>query len=460
MPSVPLSFFFVALVILLGFITARIFQSTRVPDIPLLLSLGLVVGPLNTAIFHNEFLSESFNVGTLRAIAPFLSTLALIVILFDSGLKLEFDKFGQGMRPAFKHTIPLFILTVGTTAAVALFAFGFPVLVAVVLGVALSNVGQTVSAAIIRDIKLRPEVRSIYFVEMAIYDLISIPLLVGLLELAQGTGNAFDAGLFFQSLTRALSVSLVVGVAGGLLWIQILSRLQNYPYTYMVTLATLLLVYSLNSFIGGSGPVAVLIFGLVVGNRNAVMRMIRKRVTFAEEGEHVHSFHDEITFFVRSFFFVFLGITFATRTAAENPSIPRWNVAAQGWPLSAWNYTATLFLIGVLLMFIFIVFNRYVVVRFISARSAPDRMGLFAVYGRGLGTAVLATFPFTLSEYQDQTSAYYRLLSPYESLFTNIALLIILLTVLGTSFTVIWQEIRVGRRKSGSVPKDANAAKE
>lgn len=462
MPSVPFAFLFFALVILLGFLASRVFQTTKVPDIPLLLSLGLIVGPLNRVWFQNEFLEEGFNVVTLKAVAPYLSTLALIVILFDSGIKLDFAHFGRSMRPAFLHTVPLLFLTVGVVASVAHLVLGMPILVSVVLGVALSNVGQTVSAALIREINMKPETRSIYFAEMAIYDLISIPVLVGLLEFAKGTQGVEDFGLFFQALARALSISLVIGVAGGIVWIQVLSRLENYPYTYMVTLATLLLVYSLNSLLGGSGPVAVLVFGIVVGNRAGILKVIGKKFTFKEEGERVHSFHDEITFFVRSFFFVFLGITFSTGAGEGlRTDLPRWNVASEFWPFSVWNETATLFLIGMLLVFTLMVSSRYVVVRFVSARGHPDRMALFSVYGRGLGTAVLATFPFTLAEYQDTASLYYRLFSPFESLFTNSALLIILLTVLGTSVTVMWQEQRAASQaRAGSAKRELASAKE
>lgn len=454
MPSVPLSFFFVALVILLGFITSRLFLTTRVPDIPILLSIGLLIGPLNAELFHNAFLSDSFNIEFFKGVAPFLSTLALIVILFDSGLKLDFDQFGGGMRPAFLHTIPLFVLTVGATAAIAIWVLGMPVLIAVVLGVALSNVGQTVSAALIREFNIRPEVRSVYFIEMALYDLVSIPLLVALLDFIEGSGGVEDVGVFLQSLARVMSVSLVVGIAGGLLWIYIQSRLDNYPYTYMITLALLLFVYSLNSFVGGSGPVAVLIFGLVVGNRTAVLRALRKRIDIKAEGERVHTFHDEITFFIRSFYFVFLGITFSTGVKGG------WNVFARVPGLSSFNGTGTLFLIGSLLIVLAIIGIRYVVVRFVSARANPERMSLWAIYGRGLGTAVLATFPFTLAAYQDRSSAYYALFQPYEGLFTNIALVIILLTVLGSSITAMLEERRMGLQRPARPRREPEAAKE
>ena len=451
--SVPVTFFFVALVILLGFITSRIFQTTRFPDVPLLLSIGLILGPLNRAGIgglHSEFLASALNETTFRAIAPFVSQLALVVILFDSGLKLDLQHVAKGFRPAFLHTVPTMTLTVLGISLVGIYVWGMPVVLAVVLGVALSNVGQTVSALLVREINIPPATRSVYFIEMAIYDVISIPILVGLLELAKAGGSP-NFVVFAESIARVASVSIMFGLVGGLIWIWVLLRLENYPYTYMVTLASLLLVYSLNSFAGGSGAISALVFGLVLGNRNSILKLANKRVRIVEEGERVHSFHDEITFFIRSFFFVFLGIIFSTGRSAEGDLL-EWNIASRYWPLSAANGTAVLFLVGCLLMLVVIIGFRYLVVRYVSARTDPDHMSLWAIYSRGLGTAVLATFPFTLPEYIDQSGAYFALLRPYEEIFFNAALLIILLTVVGTAVTVYIEEnrlTRVARQQSG-----------
>jgi potassium/hydrogen antiporter len=461
MANVPLTFFFLAVIILLGFATARIFQSTRIPDIPILLSVGLLVGPLNRYAlehgFGSQLMARSVHLPTLEQFAPFVSSLALVVILFDSGLKLDFAQFGRSIRPSFVHTFPVFVLTVFLLSLVGIYVFGMPVLLAVILAVALSNVGQTVSAAIIRQIDLDQETRSIYFVEMAIYDLISIPLLVGLLEFAQEGLGAVDGGQFARSLTQVISISLLLGVAGGLLWIYVLLRLQSYPYSYMVTLAMLLLVYSLNSFLGGSGPVSVLIFGLVIGNRVTILRLLHRPSLHVAEGEKVHSFHDEITFFVRAFFFIFLGVSFTTTSRVGDA----WPLDPKIGALHAVNNPATLFLIGVLFIFIGILAARYLTVRFISTRGHPERWGLLPVYGRGLGTAVLATFPFTLPAYQ-AGSAYHAVFSPWEGIFRNVALFVILLTVTGSALTVWLREsrLRQAARQAATASDPLNTVKE
>lgn len=437
MPSIPLTFFFLAAVILLGFASARLFQVTRFPDIPVLLFLGLLIGPLNVmGVEHgigSRFLAESLNVETLKDFAPFVSTLALVVILFDSGLKLDFSQFGKGMRPAFAHTLPLFFFTVTLIALIGHYLMGMPTLIAVCLGVALSNVGQTVSAAIIREARFSPSIRSIYFIEMAIYDLISIPILVALLDFASTGGG--DPSAFVGSLSRVLIVSLFVGFVGGLVWMAVLVRLQENAYSYMVTLASLLLVYAINSFLGGSGPVSVLVFGLVLGNREALLKLTRKRSLSITEGERVQSFHDEITFFVRAFYFIFLGIVFSSGRSGG------WGVHTDVPLLEEYNGTAFLFFFAAALVFLAILWARYLVVRFISSRGDPERMALFTVYGRGLGTAVLATFPFTTAK-QTEAGADDALFLPWENSFVNLSLVIILLTVLGSGIALFLSERR------------------
>ncbi len=440
MAEVAAAFVLAAAVVFTGFVAMRVFQATRVPDIPILLAIGLLLGPLNRVAVHyghgSDTLATALAPEALLPVAPYISALALIVILFDSGLKLDFREFQRSLRPALGHTLPIFLLTVLLVALVARHVFGMPSLMAVILGVAVSNVGQTVAAAIIRDIHLTPEVRAMYFIEMALYDLVSIPILVSLLTYAEQGGGAAGVGTFARAFAQLMAASLFLGVTMGTLWIIALRRLHGQAYAYMLTLAALLVVYALSQYLGGSGAVSVLLFGLVIGNRRVILSRFMDAYALGPDDPKVHDFHEEITFIVRTFFFLFLGINFSTGTDGE------WAVASALWPFSRWTHTAGLFLAGVLLVFGAIVAARYLAVRFISSRRRPERRLLFLVYGRGLGTAVLATLPFIQPAYRPG-SAYHDLFSPWEPVFVNAALLLVLLTVLASSVGVWLHETRL-----------------
>jgi cell volume regulation protein A len=428
-------FLAVAAVTFLGVAAGRIFQATRVPDIPLLLALGLLLGPLNreaVARGHGvPSLAEFLDPGVLQPMAPYVAGLALIVILFESGLKLDVVEFAQSIRPAFLHTLPTMVLTVVLIGLVGRYVLGMPILVAAVLAVALSNVGQTVSAAVIHQMSIPESVRSIYFVEMALYDLISIPILVGLLTLGEG---AADPSAAFSGFAQTLSLSLLVGSIFGLVWMFALRRLTGHPNSYMLSLAALLVLYGVSEVLGASGAVAVLLFGLVIGNRKAILAwMTGARARPSDTDPRVQEFHGEVAFFVRTFFFLFLGINFSTGADSEGG-------LADGRWLGYEVPGNAVFVAGVAAIIAAIVCARYAAVRLVSARGRPERRDLFPVFGRGLGTAVLATLPFLRPGYVPRTP-YYATFQPWEAVFLNTALLVVLVTVLLSSFFVWLREL-------------------
>lgn len=433
MAPVPAVFVGASAIILFGFLAGRFFHATRFPDIPILIGAGLLVGPLNAFLVSQgigwPWLAELVTGDLVRPYYPYLSGLALVVILFDAGLRLDFLELRRTIGAALLHTLPIFMLTVLTMALVGRYVFGMPIVVAVLLGVALSNVGQTVSLSLLRGLDLSPGVRSIYSVEMALYDLVSIPLIASILVIVEAGGLLATGTQAATILARLLSLSLGIGLASGLIWVLVLRRFQAKPYSYMVTFGALLAVYGAAQFLGVSGAVSVLVFGLVIGNRELVEARLFKMKPKATVNEKVLEFHGEITFLVRSFFFLFLGLTFATPAAGD------WVVESLLPGLSRYDHTAFLFYFGIVLLFVAIVASRFVGVYGLSAIRHRERRDLFLVYAHGLGTAVLASLPFTVINYRPGTD-YYALFHPYEALFNNAALFIILLTIFGSSLGV------------------------
>ena len=77
----------IALVIVIGFLGSLMFERTKIPDLLILILLGFMFGPVarQSGI---EFIPENL----LVEIGPFFASMALMIILFDGGLNLNFDK--------------------------------------------------------------------------------------------------------------------------------------------------------------------------------------------------------------------------------------------------------------------------------------------------------------------------------------------------------------------------------
>jgi len=75
----------------------------------------------------------------------------------------------------------------------------------------------------------------------------------------------------------------------------------------MTTLAAMLIVFATVNFLGGSSPISILIFGLILGNCRDFTRFLKLR-TCALVDEAIKFLHGEMTFFIRTFFFVYMGM--------------------------------------------------------------------------------------------------------------------------------------------------------
>ncbi|MEW6592986.1 MAG: hypothetical protein AB1305_04850, partial [Candidatus Hadarchaeota archaeon] len=83
-------------------------------------------------------------------------------------------------------------------------------------------------------------------------------------------------------------------------------------FDFILTLAAAMLVYSGSEFVFGmgTGAIAILFFGLMLGNSGSFSKVTKRRYTLAP---NILEFHSGITFAMRSFFFVYLGLVATIR---------------------------------------------------------------------------------------------------------------------------------------------------
>jgi len=110
-----------------------------------------------------------------------------------------------------------------------------------------------------------------------------------------------------NSLIGSFSIGATLGFLVGMAWIGGLSRLRSREFEYMLVLAVLLLLYAFIESIGGSGAIAAFVFGVVLANSREISNMLKFKKEAIMRAE-VGRFHNEVSFLVRTFFFVYLGL--------------------------------------------------------------------------------------------------------------------------------------------------------
>ena len=138
----------------------------------------------------------------------------------------------------------------------------------------------------------------------------------------------------------------------------------------MLTLAVLLLTFVVARTLGGTGALSALFLGLIIGNGPSIAKLLKFKCTTCND-ESVRDFHSQISFLIRSFFFVFTGLLFSYS-----------------------SYIPVLF--GLFLAFVFLGLRFGAVKLSFLKASARDSEALMTVMlPRGLAAAVLASLPLT-----------------------------------------------------------------
>jgi cell volume regulation protein A len=202
--------------------------------------------------------------------AYFIGSLALAVILFDSGFETRLATLRLAALPASSLSVIGVLITAALVGVAAQLVFGFPWAIGFLFG---AIVAPTDAAAVffllrVGGITLRDRVRSTLEIESGTNDPISIFLTLSLVELIAGPASAegLTVNLFSRFILQVI-IGGVVGVAGGFAIAQVVNRAKLEPALYpIVVLASALTTYAVAAMAEGSGFLAVYVAGIIAGN--------------------------------------------------------------------------------------------------------------------------------------------------------------------------------------------------
>jgi len=279
--------------IFLGYTCSIIFKKTQIPDIIWLLVFGLLIGPVFNLIDRSIFISLS----------PILAAFALLIILFDAGLEMNVYNVLRQFPRSILLSIVGISLTIVSIAVSSVFLFNFDWIRALLLGSIIGGPSSAIVISILQKLNIREDVRVILDLESVLTDPVDVVLTIALVQIYVST---LPLSSIVGNIFSAFSIGAVVGVVSGLTWLILLTKIKD-NFDYMLTLAILLLIYAFVESIGGSGAISALMFGLVLGSGKIFSKALKFKKEFSINPE-LKRFHEEITFFVKSFFFVTMGL--------------------------------------------------------------------------------------------------------------------------------------------------------
>jgi cell volume regulation protein A len=261
--------------------------------------------------------------------------------------------------------------------------------------------------------RIRPQTKALLIWESVLTDVLVITIALSLMTLIQ-IGDFSLVGIGREIAVKFL-IAGGIGLVAGIGWLFVLQRLRDQPLSYMLTVGALFAMAGFVEMapIESSGAVAALMFGLAIGNKRDVKRWLTSTTLKPAPNGHIQEFHAEITFFVRTFFFVYLGllIRFGTFELVD-------------------------LVLGIVIIAVIIV------TRWFSADGAfklgilerEDSHAVFGMMARGLAAAVLATTPVAMLASSDVWDP------GYETLIVNVVLVVIIGTTLVTTILSLLTE--------------------
>ena len=287
------AFYIVVLVfsalVLLAAISSLLAFRFGAPLLLLFLAVGLIAGVDGLGIDFSD-----------NSAAYMLGSVALAIILFDSGFGTPIKAFKMAALPAITLATIGVLITTGLFAIAAAYLLHFSWIEGLLLG---SIVASTDAAAVffllrISRINIRDQLTSTLEVESGTNDPMAIFLtvmLVGLISAGKGVSGIDSTVLV--SFLQEMGVGLVVGLAGGWLIVTAANRFdQDRGLAPILVMALALLIFAVTGTLHGSGFLAVYVAGLVAGNRQLQSKLAIKR------------FQEGMTWLAQIIMFVMLGL--------------------------------------------------------------------------------------------------------------------------------------------------------
>src|SRR3990172_8490367 len=154
----------VGILIFASHLFAEIFSRTKVPDVLLLIIIGLILGPFLGIVSSAHF----------GALGPVFTTITLVVILFEGGIDLDLRVLLTALRGTLTLTVGNFVFTVLAVALVSLAATDLSVVTSLMLGAIVGSTSPAVIVPLVKELKMRAESKTILFLESALSDVLSI----------------------------------------------------------------------------------------------------------------------------------------------------------------------------------------------------------------------------------------------------------------------------------------------
>lgn len=335
-------------------------------------------------------------------VAFLIGSIALVIILFDGGMRTHPERFRVALAPASMLATAGVVLTCGIVGVAAAYLLNLTLLQGLLLGAILSSTDAAAVFSIFQSqgLRIKDRVAATLEIESGSNDPMAIMLtltLVGIL--AQGESLNWAVGFVF--LQQAI-VGALMGYGAGRTFVFLCRKLPlSFAFFPLLAVACCIFIYAVTNSFGGSGFLAVYLMGYLVGNARLPQII------------HILRMHDGLAWISQIGMFLMLGLLVV--------------------PSNLMNHLVPALLLAAVLIFIarpIAVFLSLVPFRF----PARDQLFISWVGLRGAVPIILALFPWLAG-------------MPDEHLYFDVAFVVVIVSLVVQGWSIVpvarWLKLEV-----------------
>jgi potassium/hydrogen antiporter len=283
------------LLLAIGTVTGLLAQKIRVPDVAVFLVVGMLIGP--QALGLVDIKADS-------ALNQIVLLFGASYVLFDGGASLRLSVLKQVWITIVLLATVGVVITAAITGLAAYFVLGIPMTTALLLGSAIASTDPATLVPIFRQVRIRDRVAQTVMSESAFNDATGAILTFAVLAVAMGTGE-FSLAASLLDLLKEAGFGIVSGLVLGYLAALLIAHerwaflMEHAP---VVTVVAVIGAYFAADGLHASGFMAVFVFGIVIGNKDALGFKMDAR-----EQQQLDDYVTTTAFIMRLFIFLLLG---------------------------------------------------------------------------------------------------------------------------------------------------------
>ncbi|NPA38564.1 MAG: hypothetical protein GXN99_02090 [Candidatus Nanohaloarchaeota archaeon] len=298
-----------SLILILGTVAEYIFLKTGLPDVLILILAGIAMGVHGLKLFTSEQILQSF-------FTQLFTTFALLIVIFEGGLNLNLKSFFRDFKKSAGIATLIYIVS-----SLVVFAglkiskiFDMNTFALLSFSFLITGTASIVTYPLLSKLKIKESLKNFFKIEATLTDALSILFVITFLlymqqqkEISTETFN-----LIIKNMLSSASIAIVFGTVAAFVWLSVLSKIENTEvfsnYKYLLTLAYIFILYWFMQYYGGSAPIAIFIFGLILGNISAISKSFKMDYSKKLVGKTIFSSTEQLSFVLKVLFFVMVGL--------------------------------------------------------------------------------------------------------------------------------------------------------